>query len=327
MLYGERNPGDAALTLRKYVDLLWIPVLLGVFRDAHVREKAVLALAISIAAVLFLSYLVMADLIPEVRENFAYTLSATVFRTRQTHGALMALGAFLYVQLAVAASSPRMRVLWLTLAVLALINGTLVVQGATGYLIFGALALYLGFTRMGWRGMIGAAAIAGTLGVALALMPGQFQARVATIVNEIRQWQPGVMDLSSSIGTRLELYRVTTEVIRDRPLLGHGTGSFAKAFAVKARDQGPAQQRNPHSEYLHMLVQLGLVGLAGLLFLFAMHWRHAPGLASPLEHHLAHGLLLTMAVGCLFNSWLMDHTEGLLFAWLTGVLFAGHRPR
>jgi hypothetical protein len=34
-----------------------------------------------------------------------------------------------------------------------------------------------------------------------------------------------------------------------------------------------------------------------------------------------------MAVGCLFNSWLMDHTEGLLFAWLTGVLFAGHRPR
>jgi len=38
---------------------------------------------------------------------------------------------------------------------------------------------------------------------------------------------------------------------------------------------------------------------------------------------MALGLLLAMIVGCLFNSWLMDHTEGLLYAWLTGVLFAG----
>jgi hypothetical protein len=30
-----------------------------------------------------------------------------------------------------------------------------------------------------------------------------------------------------------------------------------------------------------------------------------------------------MMVGCLFNSWLMDHTEGLLYVWLTGLLFAG----
>ena len=28
-------------------------------------------------------------------------------------------------------------------------------------------------------------------------------------------------------------------------------------------------------------------------------------------------------IGCLFNSLLIDHTEGLLFAWATGLLFAG----
>jgi O-antigen ligase len=33
--------------------------------------------------------------------------------------------------------------------------------------------------------------------------------------------------------------------------------------------------------------------------------------------------VLTMAIGCLFNSLLLDHTEGLLYAWLTGVLYAG----
>jgi uncharacterized membrane protein YccC len=50
-------------------------------------------------------------------------------------------------------------------------------------------------------------------------------------------------------------------------------------------------------------------------------------LATPLSRHLARGLILTIAVGCLFNSWLMDHTEGLLYAWLTGLLFAEQRPR
>jgi len=34
-----------------------------------------------------------------------------------------------------------------------------------------------------------------------------------------------------------------------------------------------------------------------------------------------------MAIGSLFNSLLLDHTEGLLFAWLTGVLFAGLQSR
>jgi len=42
-----------------------------------------------------------------------------------------------------------------------------------------------------------------------------------------------------------------------------------------------------------------------------------------MEAHLARGLVLMIAAGCLFNSLLLDHTEGLLYAWLTGLLFAG----
>jgi hypothetical protein len=39
----------------------------------------------------------------------------------------------------------------------------------------------------------------------------------------------------------------------------------------------------------------------------------------------ARGLVLTVAVGSLLNSLLIDHTEGLLFAWMAGVLFAPQR--
>jgi O-antigen ligase len=323
MLYGERSSGDAAQTVRKYVDLLWIPILLGVFRDAVTRRRALHALALSIALVMLVSFLIMADVIPEIRSDSVMGVGATVMKTRQTHGLLMAFGAFLFVQLALAASSPRARVLWGVLAALATANGTLVVPGATGYAVLATLALYLGHIWKGWRGIaaaVGAVIVAVTV---LMTVPGPFQKRVALIRTEIDNWRPGLMDLDSSVGTRLELYRVSAELFRDRPVLGHGTGSFARAFAAKAQDPTAKPVRNPHSEYLHWMVQLGLIGLAALLYLFWTHWRLAPHLETALARHLARGLVLTMAVGCLSNSWLMDHTEGLLYAWLTGLLFAG----
>jgi O-antigen ligase len=325
-LYGERNPGDAAWTLRKYLDLLWIPILLWVFRDAAMREKALYALAISIAFVMLMSFLVKFSLIPEIRSHSNIPLNAVFLKTRQTHGLLMAFGAFLFLQLALKTGSQRTRALWIVLAILAVANGMLVVTGATGYVLIGALVLYLGVVWTGWRGFTAAAVVVATAVAALMIVPGPFQERVSLIRTEIAKWRPGVMDLDSSTGTRLELYRVSATLIRDRPVLGHGTGSIVKAYADKTGDQIAKPVRNPHSEYLHMLVQLGLAGLAGLLFLFVTHWRLARELGTPFERHLARGLLLTMAIGCLFHSWLMDHTEGLLYAWLTGLLFAGLRP-
>jgi hypothetical protein len=37
---------------------------------------------------------------------------------------------------------------------------------------------------------------------------------------------------------------------------------------------------------------------------------------------LARGLVVAYAAGSLFNSFLLDHAERLLFAWLVGVLFS-----
>jgi len=324
-LYGERNPGDAATTLGKYLDLLWLPILLWVFRDAAIREKALYALAISIALVLLASFLVMADLLPPAAFIKGDSTYPIVTKTRQTHGLLMAFGAFLYVQLALEATSRRLRILLGVAAAGAVANGTLIVPGATGYVVLGALALYLGYLWKGWWGITGAVAAVAAAAAVLMIMPGPFQDRVLRIENEIEQWQPGDVGEESSTGQRIEFYRVSLELVKDRPLLGHGTGSFASAYAEKLKGQQAMLTRNPHNEYLHWLVQLGAPGLAALLYLFLTHWRMAPRLATPLERHLARGALLAMAVGCFFNTWLMDHTEGLLYIWLTGLLFAGPR--
>jgi O-antigen ligase len=84
---------------------------------------------------------------------------------------------------------------------------------------------------------------------------------------------------------------------------------------------------NPHNEYLMIAAQTGGAGLAVLLALFIGQWLLATRLPSPMETALARGLVIAMATGCLFNSFLLDHAEGLFYAWMSGLLFAGYRDR
>jgi len=322
-LYGEPHPGDARLYLGKYLDLLFIPVFAFVLRDAAVRRRALYALAASLALVLAMSYMIRAGLVPPVPGLHGNPQNPVFLKYSLTHNVMMAFGAFLFTQLAIAAASRQMRLLWGTLAAAAAVNVTFMVPGATGYLVLGLLALYLGYTWRGWRGL-GWMAGAGVAAVLLlASIPGPFQQRIEQTQREVAEWKPGRTDLKSSFGARLDFYRNSLAILREHPLAGVGTGGFPKAYADRVRGTEAYLARNPHNEYFLVAIQVGMSGVLALLYLFWAQWRFAPQLASPLECHLARGLVLMVAAGCLLNSLLLDHTEGLLYAWLTGLLFAG----
>jgi O-antigen ligase len=114
--------------------------------------------------------------------------------------------------------------------------------------------------------------------------------------------------------------------VREHPVLGVGTGGFIAAYREKIRGTNLPEANNPHNQYLLTAAQLGAVGLLALLGMFVVMWWQA-GRLDPPAKIAARGLVLTMAVGCLLNSFLIDHAEGLLFAWMAGVLFATPRPR
>ena len=326
-LYGEPNPGDARVYLGKYLDLLFIPVFAFVLRDAAVRRRALVALAASLALVLAMSYMIRAGLVPPVPGLHGNPDNPVFLKYSLTHNLMMAFGAFLFTQLALAAADRQMRLLWGTLAAAAAINVTFIVPGATGYLVLGLLALYLGYVRRGWRGL-GWMAGAGMAAIlVLAYIPGSFQLRIAQTQREIAKLQPGRSDAGSSVGARLDFYRNSLAILREHPLAGVGTGGFPKAYADRVRGTEAYVTRNPHNEYLLVAIQVRIAGVFALLYLFWTQWRMAPRLPTPLERQLACGLVLMMAAGCLFNSLLLDHTEGLLYAWLTGLLFAGLQSR
>ncbi len=321
-LYGERYPGDTLLYLGKYADLLFIPAFLWLFRDEKARLQGLYGFAASLALVLLLSYLIRLGLLPQSRWLLGDATNPSVFKQYLTHNILMAMAAFVFAQLAACAQSFRARWGWAILAVLAVVNVTAMMQGRTGYFIIGALALYFGYSRLRWRGVLVVAAVMTGLATTLALIPGPFQHRLKEAAGEIAAWQPG-RPATASAAFRLEFYRNSLEIIAEHPLVGVGTGGFPKAYADKIRGSGMVQTRNPHSEFLHIGVQMGALGVIALISLFVTQWRFAPRLASPLETHLARGLVLMMVTGSLFNSLLLDHTEGLLFAWLSGLLYGG----
>jgi O-antigen ligase len=159
----------------------------------------------------------------------------------------------------------------------------------------------------------------------LAAPESMLHKRVTLVDEEYQQWRAGVPPApTSSVGLRLELLRNTMAIIADHPVFGVGTGGFAQAHARRTGDPGAGATHNPHNEILLMVAQFGVAGLALLAGLFATQWRLAARLPGRFEPAAARALVLTFVVASALSSTLMDHSEGFLFAYMSGLLFAGY---
>jgi O-antigen ligase len=103
-----------------------------------------------------------------------------------------------------------------------------------------------------------------------------------------------------------------------------GTGGFGQAYADRVGGPGAGGTHNPHNEILLMIAQFGVAGFAILAGLFVTQWRLAARLPGRFEPAAARALVLTFAVASALSSTLMDHGEGFLFAYMSGLLFAGY---
>jgi len=327
MAWSDGGLEEAFRHLRKYADLALVALLLPLFAEAARRRAGLLALAAALALTLAVSLAVYAGWIPKEWLRVPDPTSAIAFKLRVTHSFLMAFGAFLFALLA-RESSGWPRAGWGALAALAAFNVTWMVHAQTGWLVLAVLATYLLASMHGWRGLVVAACAVAIVGAAGYFASENIRARVnETVAQFARETPKEPASPLDSAGLRMEFYRNSTLMIAEHPLLGAGTGGFGAAYGKRAAAEGRVATDNPHNEYLLMAAQAGLPGLALLLVLFGTAWRLAPRLPTPLERDLARGLVLAVASGCLFNSLLLDHTEGLLFAWMSALLFAGLKLR
>jgi O-antigen ligase len=325
LAWGSGPLSDGLVYLRKYSNLLPVAILVTVFLDAQDRRRALLAFAGGLAVTLVLSYALALGWLPTGGFITGDAANPTVFKKHITQNILTAFGAFLFAELALERAQPVVRWGWAALSAAAAFNALFLVQGRTGYVVLAVLIVLFLFRTLRWKGIVPAALLLAAVAAAGYQFSESFHQRVSLALAGANQWQPGVAS-QDAVGERLEFYSNTLAIVHDHPVVGVGTAGFAPAYAQRVQGTAMLPTRNPHNQYLLTASQVGLVGLALLLLLFFQQWRCAHSLASAQDRTLARGLVLTIVVGCLFNSLLIDHTESLFFAWMSGLLYAGYAP-
>lgn len=320
-LWGEGPFEDRAIYIKKYGELLFIPLLLTLVSNPHVRGRALSGFAIGLALTLALSYALWFGLLSPGGLIKGDPSNPFVFKKHITHNILMAFGAFLFMMLAWTSKNSRWRWGWSALAILAVGNVMLMVQGRTGYIILAALTILLLHVRWGGRGIAAAIVLVSTAFIGAYAVSTSFHQRIDQAVVNAQNWSPEV-PAHDAVTERLEFYLNTIEIIREHPVLGVGTGGFAQAYAQHVVHKGLAPTRNPHNQYLLIMAQVGVVGVMLLLWLFVQQWLAAEALSEPGYRMLARGLVLTIAIGCVFNALLIDHTEKLVYCWFSGLFYS-----
>ncbi|MCU6435781.1 O-antigen ligase family protein [Undibacterium sp. Jales W-56] len=128
-------------------------------------------------------------------------------------------------------------------------------------------------------------------------------------------------------GMRLEIYKITSQIIAEQPLLGHGIAHWMPLYQQRAKGLMSGTMTTPHNDYLLYFTELGIAGLAALLWIWLTQlWlaRRMMQHAQTRERAMLLAMLgLSMMVGGMFNAILRDGVFGMAFMILLAIPLAG----
>jgi O-antigen ligase len=132
----------------------------------------------------------------------------------------------------------------------------------------------------------------------------------------------------TSSGIRYVMYQSALNIFLKSPIWGHGTGSLKEEYRTLDK-QGYALNiegmDNPHNQYLLILVELGVIGFISFMYLFYSQWMTLKRVSLGKEAYiqdLLEGLILTILIGSLFNSLLLDAGEGKFYCVMAGLFLS-----
>ena len=244
---------------------------------------------------------------------------ASVFKDHIVQNFLMVVSAFIFLY----QYTRKFNFRWLygLLAIAAIFNVLFISDGRSGYFIFGALLLYTGILHFGWRGLFSSLLIAAVLSILAFNLSNEFRLRIIQIFSDAEHYQQGLVN--TSVGIRIQSIKNAYLLFKEKPWLGHGTGSFRTVYTTLSQDRTEATGiiSLAYNSYLNIGVELGILGIAFILLNFILQWQYS-FLLSEEYRYLMKILLISMTIGCLANPWLSDTTELHLYALFLVISFS-----
>lgn len=212
---------------------------------------------------------------------------------------------------------------WLLIAAFLYIAFALFVfaKTRTGSIIFilGCTVVMLRYLTLSRRSLLIALGLALVIGGAWQ-NASDFRARLTGTVQDVKAFMQGGQ--VSAEGIRLEMYRITSEIIMERPLGGHGIGTWVINYEQRAKGLESEKMATPHNDYLLYAAEIGIVGVLALLWIWLTQLAVAIRVGGETGTRL-----LTIGVAIMFgglvNAIMRDALFGIAFMLLLSIPLAG----
>jgi len=313
-LWGQVPWHYRGIVLHKYIKLLYIPFLLLIFRQEKWQKHSINAFILGISINVVASYAKAAGLLPHWHRAATEMFIFHIYASYITAFAIYLVGHRLLF-------TKTNRLLHASLLTLFIGYEFFINISRAGYLITLLLFAMLMFQKYDWKKAL-TIFVVSSAGFIFILHHFSH-----TFNNKIQQTSTSFNEYShvtkdTSWGFRLQFAKFSAGLIKERPLLGHGTGSFKYLFDKIGHNTIPGwtgSLNTPHNDYLLFAVQFGLIGLAILLYFFYRAFMLTIKLDTQ-RKQIGQALVVSFMISCCCNAMLYTTVVGHFFILMACVL-------
>jgi O-antigen ligase len=318
-IYSSAESNEVIFQYKKYAKLFFIFIGISLFKDRKWREIGLNLFSVSMLITLLLSVGSVFLSIPIVKGGGG---NYFVFKDHIAQNLMMSFFVLLMLIKSRYEFKSYLKIAYLSVAIVAVVDIIFLVQGRTGYIslmvVLIIFSLFFIPLKKWWLCLVSAILFFS----ASFYLSDNFSDRLKLTVAEYKNQDSNEL---TSVGQRLEFFKKSVVLIKERPLFGWGTGAYGKEFCRVAisPEWCEAGKAHPHNQFLAFGVQLGLFGL----FLYILFLSSAVQLARKLdkpENVMLTGLVGILVVVSFFHAPLFLVAEAQFFILMLGLLAAGN---
>ena len=326
-LWSIADYGDILEGFLTYKKFIFVFLLLPYLIEQKSNEALINTFFISMSLILFLVYLIFLDIIQPINiqlyEGVSFHVSENGgFKTHIITNILFAFFGFMSMH----RFFDLNKVIYFLLGVLSFYYSIFINDGTTGQILSISLLSILIIQKYRYKAVLILPI------VLLGILTYGASNNNTSIYSAINKVYTGIGDYESgtavkSIDVRLAMLTNGLIIVKENSWIGTGTGSINQSH-IDNLDKLPStfdrrsKTTNPHSEYLSIAIQYGLIGLFLYLFLIYKLFEYTKKLPNDFYKNNAQGLLILILIGSLGTSIITDSGEGHFVMLFIAILFA-----
>lgn len=319
MLWGT-NHSNGSWILQKSAILLLLPILYSFdFSDKQIRHSLyafVLSMTLSSVVALLINLKWIKHLF-KYSDIFAKSWSNPAFMTYTDHNVFLAFTILLCLIYGLYSLKDKRQFLPITLVVIVCVLSLFTEKGRAGqiaFLIGTTLFLIITF----WNKKLWLA-ISFLSIISIVLLSYNFSSTFnQRIKSSLAHSQQLDEESTNSLNTRYFLFIYALDKVKERPIIGFGTGSFVQEFSSISEHAAKILEgdlhKTPHNNYLFIWFELGLIGLLSFISIFYFQIREV--YKKPLGK-LRIIMPIMFLVIMMFDTYFQNHNSAVLYAYLS----------